>query len=313
LKIGNENRDFYNFVVGRTRNEIFMGIIQSWKEKWNNFRNRLGERYRFIVQHEETYEEVERRTMTFRAFLLVLGVPIIAVITFTVLVVFFTPVREFIPGYTDVDMREKQADLINKALLLERKISEQDSFIKSLTSIAEAGANKPRPANETTPVNVPTPSTNNEASPNVQATSTTMSLNPNENWVKRTGKVYQFIKPVDGFLTNRFKPNENHYAIDLAAPQNSSVKAIADGYVFFSDYTTETGHVIGIAHSDNFISFYKHNRSLFKKVGSYVFAGEAVAMIGNSGENSTGPHLHFELWKEGKPVDPTQFMTFKKY
>jgi len=288
-----------------------MSIWSQLKERWVNLKFQLGERYRFIIQHEETYEEVRRNTMSLGRFLLLLSIPAVLAITITTLLIFFTPIRELIPGYTDVDMREKQADLINKALLLEKKIAEQDSFIKSLTSIAETGANKVKSPNEpvsTSQANIPPEPNNYSATVSEQP-----ALNPNEKWVKRSGKVYQFIKPVEGFLTNRFNPTGNHYAIDLAAPQNAPIKAIADGYVFFSDYTTETGHVIGIVHADNFISFYKHNRSLFKKVGSYVFAGEAIATIGNSGENSTGPHLHFELWRNGKPVDPTDYLTFKNY
>jgi murein DD-endopeptidase MepM/ murein hydrolase activator NlpD len=289
-----------------------MSIWNQLKQRWVNLKYQLGERYRFVIQHEETYEEVRRNTMTLGRFLFLLSIPVLSAITITTLLIFFTPIRELIPGYTDVDMREKQADLINKALLLEKKIAEQDSFIKSLTSIAETGANKVKSPNEpvaTQQSNTPPEPTN----PAPVVTDQQPTLNPNEKWVKRSGKVYQFIKPVEGFLTNRFNPAGNHYAIDLAAPQNASIKAIADGYVFFSDYTTETGHVIGIIHADNFISFYKHNRSLFKKVGSYVFAGEAIATIGNSGENSTGPHLHFELWRNGKPVDPTEYLTFKNY
>ena len=123
---------------------------------------------------------------------------------------------------------------------------------------------------------------------------------------------YHFVNPVEGFLTNRFAPDRNHYAIDLVAAQNSPIRAIADGYVIFSDYTTETGHVIGVYHRNQFISFYKHNRTLLKKVGSFVRAGEIIAVIGNSGENSTGPHLHFELWQNGAPVDPLRFLSYKR-
>lgn len=289
-----------------------MSIWSQLKERWSNLRYQLGERYRFIVQHEQTYEEVRRNTMSLGRFLYLLSIPVILAIVITTVMIFFTPIREWIPGYTDVDMREKQADLINKALLLEKKIAEQDSFIKSLTSIAETGANKVKTTNEPSTNNTAVNSLPESAEPS-PATKEQPTLNPQEKWVKRNGRVYQFLKPVDGFLTNRFNPTGNHYAIDLAAPQNSSIKAIAEGYVFFSDYTTETGHVIGIVHADNFISFYKHNRSLFKKVGSFVFAGEAIATIGNSGENSTGPHLHFELWRNGKPVDPTDYLTFKNY
>ncbi len=119
-----------------------------------------------------------------------------------------------------------------------------------------------------------------------------------------------FSPPVSGPISSGFMPNLGHIGVDILAPKNTAVKAALDGYIFFSDWTLETGNTIGIQHENNIISFYKHNSVLLKKVGSFVKAGEAVAIIGNTGTLSNGPHLHFELWNNGEPVDPTEYISF---
>ena len=119
-----------------------------------------------------------------------------------------------------------------------------------------------------------------------------------------------FTPPVNGEISAAYMPDRKHFGVDILAPKNTAVKAAMDGYIFFSDWTLETGNTIGIQHANNTITFYKHNSVLLKKAGSFVKAGEAVAIIGNTGTLSDGPHLHFELWNRGKPVNPTDFISF---
>ena len=119
-----------------------------------------------------------------------------------------------------------------------------------------------------------------------------------------------FTPPLTGEISAGFMPDKKHYGIDILAPMNTPIKAVMNGRVIASDWTLETGHTIGIQHDNNLVSFYKHNSTLLKEVGSYVKAGEAVAIIGNSGTLSDGPHLHFELWYKGVPVDPAQYLSF---
>ena len=111
-------------------------------------------------------------------------------------------------------------------------------------------------------------------------------------------------------MTEKFNYQEEHYAIDVVAPANEPVKATLDGTVIFASWTPETGHVIGIQHNNNLISIYKHNAVLLKKVGTFVNSGDAIAVVGNSGELTSGPHLHFELWHNGNPVNPEKYMVF---
>ena len=121
---------------------------------------------------------------------------------------------------------------------------------------------------------------------------------------------YLFFTPVKGIVTNNFDPLNHHYGIDIVAKPNEPVKSILEGTVIFSDWTLETGYTIAIQHQQNMISVYKHNSSILKKTGSFVKAGEPIAIIGNTGELTTGPHLHFELWYNGNPINPRDHISF---
>ena len=115
---------------------------------------------------------------------------------------------------------------------------------------------------------------------------------------------------LSGYISDTFNFQKKHFAVDLVAKKNSKISSVLAGTVIVSDWSSEVGYFIGIQHKDNYISFYKHNSALLKKVGDYVSAGEQIAVIGNSGEFSTGPHLHFELWHNGSPVNPLDYIKF---
>lgn len=119
-----------------------------------------------------------------------------------------------------------------------------------------------------------------------------------------------FFTPINGIVTAPFDLPEEHYGIDIVAKSDEPVKSIADGSVIMADWTQDSGYVIAIQHRNNLISVYKHNAALLKKVGTFVSAGEIIAIIGNTGELTTGPHLHFEIWYNGNPVNPEDFVSF---
>ncbi len=119
-----------------------------------------------------------------------------------------------------------------------------------------------------------------------------------------------FYSPIQGVVTTEFSLRDEHYGVDIVSRVNEPVKSVADGTVILSDWTQESGNVIAIQHRGNMISVYKHNSALLKKVGTFVDSGEVIAIIGNTGEFTTGPHLHFEMWYNGHPVDPSEFISF---
>ena len=119
-----------------------------------------------------------------------------------------------------------------------------------------------------------------------------------------------FFSPVNGIITTPFSHGSEHYGVDIVAKESEPIKCVADGMVIFAAWTVETGWVMVIQHNKDLVSIYKHNAALLKKVGTFVEAGEVISIMGNSGELSTGPHLHFELWYEGGPINPEHFITF---
>jgi murein DD-endopeptidase MepM/ murein hydrolase activator NlpD len=120
-----------------------------------------------------------------------------------------------------------------------------------------------------------------------------------------------FFPPLRGIVTTTFDRSEGHYGIDVVTKADAAVKSCLDGTVTLASWTTDAGHVIQVQHRYNLVSLYKHNSTLLRKVGDRVKAGEAIAIVGNSGELTTGPHLHFELWLNGEPVDPQAYMVFQ--
>ena len=119
-----------------------------------------------------------------------------------------------------------------------------------------------------------------------------------------------FFVPLKGVITNEFNPSQGHYGVDVVSKQNEAIKAVLDGTIILSNWTIETGYTIAIQHQENIISVYKHNSVLLKKVGEFVKAGDPVAIIGQTGELTSGPHLHFELWYDGNPVNPKEYIIF---
>lgn len=121
--------------------------------------------------------------------------------------------------------------------------------------------------------------------------------------------IYLF-SPLDGIgiVTDGFNPKKDHYGIDIVAKENEPVRSVADGVVIMSSWTLDGGYILAIQHAGNLISVYKHNSELFKNVGNFVAAGEVVATIGNTGELTSGPHLHLELWHNGNPVNPEEYI-----
>jgi murein DD-endopeptidase MepM/ murein hydrolase activator NlpD len=128
--------------------------------------------------------------------------------------------------------------------------------------------------------------------------------------MKKTNDVPLFFAPINGIITDKFNASSKHFGLDLVAKEKARISAVLDGSVIFSDWTSGTGYVIGIQHKNNYLSIYKHNSVLLKSVGEFVNAGDPIAIIGSSGELSSGPHLHFELWLDGTPTNPEDYILF---
>jgi murein DD-endopeptidase MepM/ murein hydrolase activator NlpD len=197
---------------------------------------------------------------------------------------------------------------------MERSLKARDKFIGNLRNIMVGNAEAPKETRHGAKENVYDTIHKLYRSPEDsllrQMIETQDEYSLSEGSIRNSMNSFFFFPPVKGTLTNRFDPIKKHYGVDIVADANEPVKATLDGTVVLSNFTSETGYVIGIQHSNNLFSLYKHNSALLKKAGDFVKAGDVVAIIGNSGELSEGPHLHFELWFNGSALNPQQYINF---
>lgn len=286
------------------------------KEKKKKILKRLKNKYRLVILNDATFEErFSYRLSPLNIFTLVLTLAVFLMGTVVVIIV-FTPLREYIPGYTDVSLREDLTQMVLKSDSLENELQLNERYLANISAILKGEDPNSLDSIATKPIDV-----NNQGNPAIRSKDDSLlrdyveredsySLrNDQTNSQDIAAKLY-FFTPLKGRLTNEYDPLDKHFGVDIVAPKNEAIKATLDGTVTFADWTVETGYVIQIQHSNDLLSIYKHNSVLLKKIGDQVTAGEPIAIIGNSGELSSGPHLHFELWRKGKPLDPTKYVTF---
>ena len=277
-------------------------------------KKKLLHKYRLVVLNEDTFEERLAFKLT-RLNVFVLGSLVaIFLVAITTVFIAFTPVREYIPGYSSTALQQQALELDFKTDSLLKVINMNDSYISSVKRVLRG---------EVSAVVINKDSIFKAA----QADTDILNLNPsradsilrakvnNEDKYNlfdtaTTAADFVFFPPVNGSISSGFDANEKHYAADIVIPKNTPVKATADGRVLFASWTSDASYVIIIDHGDELISVYKHNSSLTKVQGDFVKSREVIAISGSSGELSTGPHLHFELWNNGIPLNPTTFIDF---
>lgn len=290
------------------------------EKKKTSWTGKLRDKYRLVIMNGETLEE----KLTFRLSRLnvfvALGTLIIILIFLTSMLIAFTPLREYIPGYTNIGLQKRLYDLQIKTDSIEKDLEKKNLFIENLRNVING-----KDLATELPVKRDTLKKYNniriKKSPEDSLLRMEIesqgrySLYRTENretgFPKKPdiGSVLFFV-PLKGVITNGFDPAQGHYGVDIVSKQNDAIKAVLDGTIILSNWTIETGYTIAIQHQENIISVYKHNSALLKKVGDFVKAGDPVAIIGQTGELTTGPHLHFELWYDGNPVNPKEYITF---
>ncbi len=277
---------------------------------------KLRNKYRLVIMNDQTFEEKVSLTLSPLNVFVFAGTIIISLITFTIYIIAFTPLREYIPGYADVSMQRKLIALTSKTDSLMKSMEVRDLYLQNLRNIINGTA-----GTDSASVIPPTlirydtiqfqPASPSDSAIRQQIESQDrFTLSANGSTAASSLSSFYFFTPVKGTVTSMFNTQTKHYGIDVVAAPNEVIKSTLDGTVVMADWTSETGYVIAVQHSNNLFSIYKHNSALLKNTGDYVKAGEVLAIIGNSGELTTGPHLHFELWYNGSPVNPVDYMTF---
>ena len=291
-------------------------FIMAEKEKEKK-KNGSKDKFKFSVSNDATFEELWYiRLSKSNSFLLIVLVVVILV-GGTASLIAFTNLREYIPGYPDMVMRRNLMMNAIRLDSLEREIDLRDRYFTNMNSIiAGNGPLETFSMREETG----TPSDfNYQITPEDSAMR--VSVETNNLFSLSLGKItseptpnlanLHFFPPLKGMISSRFEPALKHYGTDIVADPKAMVSAVLDGTVIFTGWTMETGYVIEIQHSNNIVSVYKHNAVLLKEAGDVVHAGELISVVGDSGELFTsGPHLHFELWYKGEPLDPERHIVF---
>ena len=277
--------------------------------------DRLKYKYKLSVINETSYEEVFNFRLSQLHVLTALSVLAVILVVLSILLIAFTGLREFIPGYPDGNMRQMIAQNALRVDSLENELLKRDRFFKSIrlvlnggdtTSLERSREDTARYRNDT--IRFQISEQENEFRAAIEERE---RFNLSLGMKEQNHDYYHFFPPVEGIVTQSFDEKKRHYGTDIVAKANAKVAAVLDGVVIFTDWTVKTGYVIQVQHTNDLISVYKHNSILLKKQGDYVRAGEVLGVVGNTGEESSGPHLHFELWRAGNPLNPENFIKFK--
>lgn len=282
-------------------------------KKKNNWRDK----YRFSVINDHTFEEVWRIRLTrYNAFLLVTFL-VVFIIASTVSLISFTNLREFIPGYPDVIMRRNILVSAIRLDSLDQELALRDKYFANLNAIisgnmpAEIAVRQDTSRNYKA-INFTTSADDSALRAKVEKEERyNLTLGPSSPEPPANLAQLHFFPPVKGIISGRYDIRTKHFGTDIVTKPNAVISAALDGTVILTTWTLETGYVIEIQHPNNIVSVYKHNANLLKETGDLVRAGEPISVVGDTGElYTTGPHLHFEIWYKGSPLDPEKHILF---
>lgn len=283
------------------------------KKKKHTLIDKLSERFHILLVNEKTLEKrklfssssINLVASSLFAFLLLLSTSFI--------LIYITPLKEYFRGYTSIELRENAVENSMKLDSLESLYISQSKYIKSLKDLLSGNISF-----EDLDQNTENTESN---SLELEIVKTNLDDSLLRALVDEEDKYNAFdlegerfttvlFPPVKGGLSSGFDYESKHYGVDIAMPENSPVHSISEGIVVFAEWTSETGFVIILEHLNGLTSIYKHNSSIIKTQGDRIETGEIIAFTGNTGSLTTGPHLHFELWYRGEPVDPESYIEF---
>ncbi len=285
-----------------------MGDKKSRKKYWS----KLWHKYRFVIMTESSFEEKLSLTFSRLNIFIFTGVFVFACFFSALFLIAYTPLSEYIPGKSSSEVQKNLIELSLKADSLEGLLYNQTVYLENINNII-SGNKLITPTKNDDSISKKDDEIIFEKSKadsllrlSVEAedkSSIYVESISNNNYL-------MFFTPLSGLISDKYNSKLKHFGVDLVAKDKSRISSVLDGTVIISHWTSETGYVIAIQHKNDYISLYKHNSLLLKEVGEFVNAGDHIAIIGNSGELSSGPHLHFELWHKGAPVNPEDYISF---
>lgn len=292
---------------------------------WQRFSlKKLNRRYVFVMSHDETMEPiVDFKVNLKNLFVITLGL-IMVLIAVTCVIIAFTPLREYIPGYTNTSLEREVYALYRRADSIEDELRRKDNYFTNLKLVIEGydfdrdSLNlfdiyaPPAGAFDIDTIEIKKSVQDSALRAEFEAANQFNNLNLTSNLVKERHYqgVANFFTPITGKIYLPYDPTNGHFGVDITPGENQVIKATLDGTVIYASWTLKDGYTIGIQHENNFFSTYKHNATLLKQEGDFVKAGEAIAILGKSGELTEEPHLHFELWHNGISLNPEEYINF---
>lgn len=266
-----------------------------------------------MILNEDTFEEKISFKLTRLNVFFFSGITAILLIGLTTLLIAFTPLREYIPGYPSTKLKKQATFLLSKTDSLQNVIRVNEQYYKSIKSVLRGDVATVEFDRDSIQESVfYTDELQVSASKADSLLRETVAQEDKYNLFQSAsaGGDITLFAPLKGIISQTYNAQEKHYAVDIVAEKEAPVLAAADGTVIFAEWTADTGHVIILRHDNDLITVYKHNASLSKTQGELVTAGEVIATVGNTGELTTGPHLHFELWADGYSINPVDFIDF---
>ena len=288
--------------------------MQKKKKRKERILEKLLHRYRLVILNDDTFEERISFNINRLNVAIVIVFLSLILVSLTSVLIAFTPLREYVPGYTTASVKNKATRLVYEVDSLETELAQTKTYFNSIKNVLTGDIDATRIKKDSTI----TRDTISEEDLNIAPSKADSLL---REQVKQEEKYnllpeavsntdYTLFAPIKGTVSRSFEAEEAHYGIDINAREGSPIKAVRDGSVIFSEWTVETGFVIILEHQFGLISVYKHNENLLKEQGDLVKSGEVIARLGNTGTLSSGAHLHFELWSDGYPVNPEDHINF---
>ncbi len=274
----------------------------------------LKDHYRLIIYNDSSIQTVWSIKLTPIKVLTLGSIGAVLLILLTTVIIAYTPLRENIPGYPSAKVR--QQIIYNYVLVdsLENEIKNRDSYFEKIKTLFQGDipldeASTPESGLKAYDVKFKSSNADSMFHDKLLEEKLNLAISSNSKKLPSIANIH-FFTPLRGLITNKFNPKSEHLAVDIVGSLNSRISSVLDGTVIFASWTMDTGYSMYIQHENNIISAYKHNAELLKEVGDKVKAGDVIAIMGNSGELTTGPHLHFELWHNGTALDPETYIDF---
>lgn len=289
----------------------------SMEEKPNNKSKRvikkLRHKYRLVIINDDTYEEYFSLKLSLLNIIVAIGMLVFTVAFMVGALISFTPLREYIPGYSNIETKKKAAYAYQKADSIENELNIRDRYLENIRlilsgeistdSLSEKGIEDIRYDKI-------------EDIKSLEDSIMRLTIEEQEKYALLNSasdikdKVYFFFTPVKGTVVDHFDVQKEHYGTDIVTKKGEPIKAVGDGTIIMADYTTKSGFVVQIQHRNDLVSVYKHCSAVLKDVGEKVNSGDPIAVVGNTGEQTTGPHLHFELWENGIAINSEKHIKY---